>query len=87
VYRVETDEQAQHQIEALSAAALAAYAELRTLLEIGPWSGGPVADNNPDGAGRTLTFGRQHQGMVTYLVLEEQRRVDVLDVLWLTRRG
>jgi hypothetical protein len=26
---------------------------------------------------------RDHQGVVTYLILEEQRRVDVLQVMWL----
>lgn len=83
MYRLEPDEQAQQQIEALPAAALAGYAELATLLELSPWSGDPVNDNNPDGPVRSLTFGPQHEGMVTYLILDDQRRVDVLDVLWL----
>jgi hypothetical protein len=52
-------------------------------LEVGPWSGDPVNDKNPGGAVRTLTFGRHHEGMVTYLILENQRRVDVLSVLWM----
>jgi len=29
---------------------------------------------------RTLTFGSS--GMITYLIMEDMRRVDVLDVLW-----
>ncbi len=32
---------------------------------------------------RTLAFGATGQGLVTYLVLDDQRRVDVLDVVWL----
>jgi hypothetical protein len=33
---------------------------------------------------RTLTFGAHHEGMVNrYLILDGQRRVDVLSVLWL----
>ena len=32
---------------------------------------------------RTLTFGPTGQGMITYLILEDQRRVDILDALWL----
>jgi hypothetical protein len=28
-------------------------------------------------------FGAEQQGMITYLILEEQRRVDLLDVMWL----
>jgi hypothetical protein len=83
VYRVEADDRTRQQIEALLVHALAAYAELRTLLEVGPWSGDPVNDKNPGGAVRTLTFGRHHEGMVTYLILENQRRVDVLSVLWM----
>jgi hypothetical protein len=31
----------------------------------------------------TRTFGAHHEGMVTYLILDGQRRVDVLSVLWL----
>jgi hypothetical protein len=31
---------------------------------------------------RSLAFGPAHQGLVTYLILARQRRVDVLDVLW-----
>jgi hypothetical protein len=83
VYRVETDEAALQQIEALPSGALASYAELRTLLEISPWSGSPVNDKNPNGPVRTLTFGSYHEGMATFLILEAQRRVDVLSVLWI----
>jgi len=53
------------------------------VVEISPWSGEPVNDRNPDGPVRTHTFGPEHQGMVTYLILDDQRRVDVLSVLWL----
>jgi hypothetical protein len=31
---------------------------------------------------RTHPFGDHHQGLVTYLVLEDQRRVVVLRVMW-----
>jgi len=66
VYRVETDDQAQAQVDALPAAALTCYAELRTALEVSPWSGEPINGNNPDGPVRTLVFGPEHEGMVTY---------------------
>jgi hypothetical protein len=59
------------------------FAELRTLLEVSPWSGDPANANNPDAPVRMLTFGPQHEGMVTYLFLEDQGRVDVLQVGWL----
>jgi len=32
---------------------------------------------------RTLAFGKHDQGLVTYLILDEQRRVVVLRVLWI----
>ncbi len=82
MYRVETDELAQQQVDALPALALVAYAELRTLLEVSPWSGDAVNRKNPEAEVRTHTFGPRHQGVVTYLVLEDQRRVDVLQVMW-----
>lgn len=36
----------------------------------------------PDGAVRTLPFGSH--GMVTYLILDDQLRVDVLNVVWVS---
>ena len=48
-----------------------------------PWSGEPIDEANPDAEVRTLTFGAHHEGMVPYLILDGQRRVDVLSVLWL----
>ncbi len=32
---------------------------------------------------RTLTFGAHGAGKIVYLILEDQRRVDVLVVMWL----
>jgi hypothetical protein len=83
VYLVETDEQAQKQIDALPAHVLGHYAELRTLLEVGPWSGESVNRRNPEAEVRFLLFGPSREGMVTYLILEDQRRVDVLQVVWI----
>ena len=82
-YLVEEDERAKAQVQALPAAALASYAEIRVVLEVAPWSGDSLNKANPNGAVRTATFGPASQGMVTYLVLEDIRRVDVLDVVWL----
>jgi len=80
VYRVETDSNAMEQIAALPVDALADYAQVLGVLELVPWNGAPLRDDNPDAAVRTLPFGRA--GMVTYLILEDQRRIDVLNVLW-----
>lgn len=53
------------------------------MLEVSPWSGESLNATNPDAGVRTLTFGSTSHGMITYLILEDQRRVDILDVLWL----
>ena len=84
MYRVTTDQQSQLQIDALPPEALAHFAELRATLEVAPWAGDSLSDENPDAPVRSLTFGPAGRGMVTYLILERQRRVDVLDVLWLS---
>jgi hypothetical protein len=84
VYEVTTDEQSRAQIDALPAEALAPFAEVRAVLEVAPWSGDSLNDANPDAAVRSIAFGRGHEGLVTYLILDDQRRVDVLDVMWLS---
>jgi hypothetical protein len=82
VYRLRTYEEAMEQIAALPEAALDHYAQVIDVLELVTWSGDPYNMSNPDGAMRQLVFGPGGKGMVTYLVLEDQRRVDVLRVLW-----
>jgi len=79
LYEIRTDEVAQHQVDALPVEALPAYAELRVVLETAPWSGGPYHRDNPKGALRVHTFGL---GMAVYLILDDQRRVDILKVMW-----
>ncbi|MGH3697421.1 MAG: hypothetical protein ACRDRX_26140 [Pseudonocardiaceae bacterium] len=83
MYRVTTDEQSQPQIDTLPPEALALFSETRVVLEVAPWGGDSLNDDDPDAPVRSLAFGPAHQGLVTYLILERQRRVDVLDVLWL----
>jgi hypothetical protein len=80
VYRVTTDHQVLEQVAALPIGALASYAELLVVLETVPWNGDPVHKDNPDGAVRAHAFGCG--GLVAYLILEDQRRVDVLTVQW-----
>lgn len=82
MYRVVTDEVAQQQIDALPTAALAAIAELRTLLEVQPWSGEPLHRKNPHGV-QSIAFGPQAAGLAYYLILDDQRRVDLLHVVWI----
>jgi hypothetical protein len=75
VYRVETYSEAMDQIAALPNEALAFYAQVLGVLELAPWNGVPYNKGNPDGAMRQLMFGPSGVGVVTYLVLEDQRRV------------
>jgi hypothetical protein len=60
--------------------ALVALADAVAVLELTPWAGDPLVDRNPGGAVRTLPFGEA--GLVTYVVLEEIERVDLLQVHW-----
>jgi hypothetical protein len=51
------------------------------MLELTPWNGAPLHKDNPGGAVRTLPFGLS--GMITYLILDDLQRVDVLNVVWM----
>jgi hypothetical protein len=83
VYKVTTDEQSQPQIDALPPDALAPFADAHAALELVPWNGEPYHRNRPDSPMRTLMFGSNREGCIVYLILEDQRRVDILVVLWL----
>ena len=82
MYRVITYPDAGEQVAALVAEALPFYAEAFGVLELAPWNGRPYNDDKPDGSMRELVFGGNGEGAVTYLILEDQRRVDVLLVQW-----
>jgi hypothetical protein len=83
MYSIETDTEAQAQVDALPADALKRYAELMALLEIAPWSGDAYNRKRPDANMRAHSFGLDDRGLAIYLILEDQRRVIVLRVLWL----
>jgi hypothetical protein len=83
-YDIEVYPEVQDQISALPQAAIHALAEAIAVLELVPGKGDPYHHANPDGAMRNLVFGRHGEGMVTYLILEDQNRVDLLRVLWTT---
>lgn len=63
---------------------MSSYAEVRALLEVAPWSGEAYNRQRPDANMRTHTFGKQGEGVVIYMILDDQRRVIVLRVLWVT---
>ena len=53
-----------------------------TVLETAPWGGEAYDRQRPDGNMRTYLFGRHNQGMAIYLILDDQRRVVILRVVW-----
>jgi hypothetical protein len=79
-YRLDIDSLAQDQIRGLPPDVLLPLAEAMVMLGLTPWNGDPINDRNPDGNVRILPFGPG--GMITYLILEGELRVDVLEVLW-----
>jgi hypothetical protein len=83
VYSVESEQLALEQIAALPAEALPFYAELMAMLETAPWSGEAYNRQRPDANMRTHAFGQHDQGLAIYLILDDQRRVIVLRVLWI----
>lgn len=79
-YSLDVDPLAEQQIAALPQTVLTSLADALTVLELVPWNGLPVNDTNPDGPVRQLPFGSL--GMITYLILDDQQRVDLLIVTW-----
>ena len=82
MYAVETDADVVAQVAALPASARLSYAELMALLEVAPWSGDSYNRQRPEANMRSYAFGPNGEGLATYLVLEDQRRVIMLRVLW-----
>ncbi|MGH3544668.1 MAG: hypothetical protein ACRDPW_01850 [Mycobacteriales bacterium] len=54
-----------------------------TVLEVAPWSGESYNRQRPNANMRTHVFSDHQLGLAIYLILEQQRRVIVLRVLWL----
>jgi hypothetical protein len=82
VYRVRTYPEARDAIAFLLRSPLAGYAEALGVMKLVPWSGESINKTNAGGEVRQLVFGPGGRGMVTYLVLEDQQLVDVLEVQW-----
>lgn len=85
-YALDIDPAAREQIRALPAHALAALVQAFEVLALVPERGQPLHPANPDGAVRQLVFGDGH-GLITYLLLTDQARVDVLVVTWVSFDG
>lgn len=81
-YELDIDPQARQQIHALPVEVRPALDEAMTVIGLVPWNGPSINARNPDGEVRQLIFGPGGYGTVTYLILEDQQRVDVLLVQW-----
>jgi hypothetical protein len=79
-YALDVDPLAEQQIASLPPTALACLAEALAVVELVPWNGLALNKNNPEGAVRQLPFGGF--GMITYLILDDSERVDLLIVTW-----
>lgn len=84
-YAIEIHPPATAQVEALPVHAAKLALEVFALLELAPWSTGSASDRRPDAPVRTIPFGTY--SMITYLILEDQRIVDILDVQWIDLSG
>lgn len=82
MYRIVVYPEAADQIAALPAEALHAYTDVLGALELTPWNGPPLHEDNPDGAVRRWDFGPGHAGQAIYLVLDERQEVHVMLVQW-----
>lgn len=49
-----------------------------------PWQSEPAAHDNPDGEVRFASFATASgSGFVYFLILEDQNRVDLLELIWI----
>lgn len=83
MYQVEPGDEALEQAAALPLEALTPLLEVWAVLAVAPWGGRSLKADNPHANILTHAFGPQRQGLVTYMILEDQRRVVVLQVAWL----
>jgi hypothetical protein len=81
-YSLDIDSAARDQIQALPSAGVDALAEAMVMLSLVPERGEPINAANPDGGVYQLIFG-DGCGMITYPLLSDQNRVDVLIVTWI----
>lgn len=82
MYTVGKSKQVDEQIDALPAEALAAFHEVTVFLQVAPWNGRSFVAERPDAPMRTRTFGDGGYGMVTYLIVEYRRQVEIIHVTW-----
>ncbi len=83
MYVVRSSDEVDEQIAQLAPDAAVRFAELRVVLELNPWAGDPYVRDKPQSPMRSWVFETgSGDGLVVYLVLERDRVVDLLDVIW-----
>ena len=83
MYRIVTHEEVVEQTSALPDHLLSYYLQVLDVLELAPWSGEPYNAAAPDGVMRKLLLGPEGAGEAIYLILEHDRRVELLRVHWI----
>jgi hypothetical protein len=78
-YRIVSYPEAEAQVATLPFAALPVYGQVLDVLQLTPWEGRPANPGNPAGAVRVWVVDRL---LVVYLIVEDQQRVDIIDVVW-----
>lgn len=81
MYRIVSDPLFDDQIDALPAEALQFCAEAFDVLRLVPEKGLLYNEKKPDGL-RVLKFGRKREYEILYMILEDQREVHPLRLLW-----
>lgn len=83
MFRVVTYPEAAEQLAALPSHLLVDYARVLDAIADAPWDGAPQNANNPHAEVRRWLFGPLGVAQVLYLVLDREREVHVLRVVWL----
>jgi hypothetical protein len=83
VYSYEQTAEVAAALQVMLVELLGSFAELIGFLELTPWAGQPYQPGNPGGSLRKMTFGPDGEALATYVILEDQRRVVVVSLVWL----
>lgn len=83
-YRVERSPKVQAQLATMPRVAQIAFEGLCERLAADPWDCQPAQENNPAGNLRQTVFGDRGQGVALLLIIDRDKRVVVVDSVWLT---
>ncbi|HEX8519312.1 MAG TPA: hypothetical protein VF667_06940 [Pseudonocardia sp.] len=78
-YEIDVYPEADAQRATLPAPALVLYGQVLDVLQLTPWNGRSAQPSNPGGAVRLWAVDRL---LVSYVILEDERRVGIISVTW-----